>query len=176
MAIPNFFKNDPVTYFVILESQFVVAGIMTDEQRFTQLTARLDPDVLAEVADVIRNTSTRTYPSLKDALIKRFTHWEEERLSWLLGHMEIGDRSPSQLMRDLQNLAGADVPENLIWGLWLKKLPTLTQQMMQALSTSLSLAKKVSIADIMHSVQSVSNINMVSDIPSSTPQYQFSWG
>ncbi|KAI5715360.1 hypothetical protein M8J77_014786 [Diaphorina citri] len=169
LALPKFFKGDPVTYFVIVESQFTVANILSDEQKFTQLTARLDPEILAEVADVIRNPATRNYPALKEALTKRFTQSEEERLSKLLGHMEVGDRSPGQLLRDIQNLAGAEVPENLIRGLWLKKLPALTQQMLQALSTSLSLQQQADIADKMHSVQPSPTVSAVSPSPSAGP-------
>ncbi|XP_026688893.1 uncharacterized protein LOC113473488, partial [Diaphorina citri] len=163
LAIPKFLKMDPVTYFVIVESQFSVCNIMSDEQRFTQLTARLEADVLEEVSDVIRKPETRTYASLKAALIKRFSQSDEERLSKLLEHTEAGDRSPGQLLREIQNLAGSDVPENIVRGLWMKKLPTMSQQMLQALSTSLSLSQQAEVADKMHTVSSssVSHVSIV---------------
>lgn len=117
------------------------------------LTARLDPDILMEVSDVIRDVSTRTYAHLKAALIKRFTHSEEERLNRLLGDMYLGDRSPSQMLREIKPLAGGDVPDNIVRSLWLKKLPHTSQPMLQALSVSnLTLSQQTDIADKIHTV------------------------
>lgn len=36
----------------------------------------------------------------------------------------MGDTTPSQMLRDIQKLAGTDVPETMVRGLWMKKLPT----------------------------------------------------
>ncbi|KAL1446327.1 hypothetical protein WDU94_015659 [Cyamophila willieti] len=161
LTLPKFFKSDPLTYFVIVESQFLLANIVSEELKFTNLTARLDPEVLAEVSDVIRNPATRKYAALKEAIIKRFTQSEEERLSKLLGGIEAGDRSPGQLLRDIQNLAGSNIPENIIRGLWLKKLPSMTQQMVQALSTTTTLQQQADIADKMHSVNMSPTVSAV---------------
>ncbi|XP_026686509.1 uncharacterized protein LOC113471502 isoform X2 [Diaphorina citri] len=75
------------------------------------------------------------YVHIKSALIKRFGQTEEDRLNKLHGTMDLGDRQPSQLLREIQRLAPG-VPNNIVRGLWLKKLPNQVQQILQAVATS----------------------------------------
>lgn len=146
LNIPRFYKPDPEMFFINIESQFELAGIQDDKSKFTHLTSKLEPEILGEVADVIRNPTLRSYTTLKKAILKRFAQSEEERLNKLLGSMEIGDKNPSQVLRDIQRLAGSDVPETMIRGLWMKKLPTNVQQILQAVSSS-PLSQQADVAD-----------------------------
>ncbi|KAI5737937.1 hypothetical protein M8J77_000914 [Diaphorina citri] len=147
MTIPKFYKPDPHMYFVNVESQFTLAGVLSEEEKYIQLTARLEPEVLAEVSEVVRDPGTRTYTHLKNAILKRFGQSEEERLNKLLGTLEMGDRPPSQMLREIQRLAGDAVPEAIIRGLWLKKLPLMAQQILQAVSVTSSLSQQADVAD-----------------------------
>ncbi|XP_008470933.2 uncharacterized protein LOC103508179 [Diaphorina citri] len=81
--------------------------------------------------------------------------------------MDVGDRTPSQMLREIQRLAGEDVPENIIRRIWLKKLPTFTQQIVQAVSLTTPLTQQADVADKVMSVNN-GNISAVSPLPPST--------
>lgn len=167
LNIPRFYKPDPSIFFINVESQFTLAGITSEADKFVHLTAKLEPEILAEVAEVLRDPQSRTYSVLKAAILKRFSQSEEQRLNTLLGTMEMGDKQPSQILREIQRLAGGTVPESIVRGLWLKKLPTFTQQILQAVSTSTPLYQQAEVAD---KVMSVSTPNpAVSAVSSSSP-------
>lgn len=148
--IPKFYKPDPEMYFLNIESQFTLAGINDDQIMFVQLTAKMEPEILAEVSDILKNPDTRSYQHVKAAIIKRFGQSEEERLNKLLGTMDLGDRQPSQLLREIQRLAPG-VPTNIIRGIWLKKLPSHVQQILQAVITN-DLSQQAEVADRVTSV------------------------
>ncbi|KAI5730958.1 hypothetical protein M8J77_002626 [Diaphorina citri] len=167
MNLPRFYKPDPHIYFINVESQFSLAGITSDKEKFTYLTAKLEPEVLAEVSEVIRDASKHSYVAIKSAILKRFSQSEEQRLNALLGTMDVGDRTPSQMLREIQRLAGEDVPENIIRGIWLKKLPTFTQQIVQAVSLTTPLTQQADVADKVMSVNN-GNISAVSPLPPNT--------
>ncbi|XP_008486959.1 uncharacterized protein LOC103523718 [Diaphorina citri] len=152
--IPKFYKPDPEMFFLNIESQFALAKITSDHTRYVHLTAKLEPEILAEVSDVIRNPETQTYIKLKEAIIKRFGQTDEDRLNRLLGSMDLGDKQPSQLLREIQKLA-PDVPTKIVRGLWLKKLPGHVQQILQAVS-HVDLSQQAEIADKVVSVQTSS--------------------
>ncbi|KAL1446239.1 hypothetical protein WDU94_012386 [Cyamophila willieti] len=162
--IPRFYRPDPEMFFVNIESQFLLAGVTNEKTKYAHLTSKLEPEVLAEVADIIRNENTRTYTSLKDAIIKRFGKSQEDRLNQLLGTMELGDRTPSQLLREIQSLAGNDLPDHIIRGLWMKKLPGVTQQIL-AVASSTPLTQQAEIADKVYSVHVPHYVSAVTPAP-----------
>lgn len=63
--------------------------------------------------------TTNRYEFLKNNLIKRFTDSKEKQLRTLLLGLELGDKKPSHLLRDMKSLAGADATDGLLRTLWL---------------------------------------------------------
>ncbi|KAL1448515.1 hypothetical protein WDU94_002713 [Cyamophila willieti] len=168
MNIPRFYKPDPAIFFLNIESQFTLAGIVSEQERFVHLTAKLEPEILAEVPEIIRDPAAHEYSTIKAALIKRFAQSEEHRLNTLLGDLQLGDRTPSAFLREIQRLAGDNVPESLVRGLWLNKLPGSTQQILQAISLSTSLAQQAEIADKVVAVHPTSFHSVAASSPTST--------
>jgi hypothetical protein len=68
----------------------------------------------AEVSEIVRDPTTRTYTALKSAIMKRFAQTGEDRLNRILVTHEMGDKTPSQLLREIQRLADDDVHESII--------------------------------------------------------------
>ncbi|GFV49072.1 hypothetical protein TNCV_3713561 [Trichonephila clavipes] len=54
------------------------------------------------------------YETLKNALLNRLTDIEESRLKELLTDMELGDRGPSNLLRQMKRLAVSSISDELI--------------------------------------------------------------
>uniref|UniRef100_A0A8D8W0M4 Uncharacterized protein n=1 Tax=Cacopsylla melanoneura TaxID=428564 RepID=A0A8D8W0M4_9HEMI len=78
--------------------------------------------------------------------------------------MELGDRTPSQLLREIQNLAGTDLPDHIIHGLWLKKLNGVTQQIL-AVASNTPLTQQAERADKVTSVHVPNRISAVTPSP-----------
>lgn len=151
IKLPPFWAAEPDLWFFNVEAQFELNGVTRDATKMAHLLAALDPSNLSEISDVLRDPS-KTYDKIKKSILERFGESEEKKLSRLLGPLELGDRKPSQLLREIQNLAGPSLPKNMLRSLWLKKLPAATQQILQVSSTD-DLSKLSEMADKIQSIQ-----------------------
>lgn len=134
MKVPPFWSNNPALWFKQVESQFIISGISADSTKFHTIVGSLDSSTLAEVSDLILNPpESNMYESLKKSLQERFMDSEEKRLKKLLRDMEIGDRKPSALLREMMCLASGKVSDELLKSLWMQRLP---KQMQAILSVS----------------------------------------
>ncbi|XP_064463483.1 uncharacterized protein LOC135374455 [Ornithodoros turicata] len=89
------------------------------------------------------------FEALKTAILERTTASERKRLQQLLTAEELGDRRPSQLLRDMQNLLAdraATFDPNLLKELFLSRLPA-NVQMILATATTLPLQDLAADAD-----------------------------
>ncbi|EFN86960.1 hypothetical protein EAI_00180 [Harpegnathos saltator] len=125
---PPFWPDEPELWFVQLESQFVLAGIIQDGTKYAHVLSQIDNKFAREIKDVITNPpAADKYQAIKTALIQRLSSSQEQRIRKLLEHEELGDRKPSQFLRHLQSLARANIPEPLLRTLWLGRLPAQMQ-------------------------------------------------
>lgn len=86
---------------------------------------------MTTVADLLENPpAAGKYDNLKEQLIKRFADSHEKQLRTLLLGIELGNKKPSQLLREMKTLAGTDATEGLLRTLWLQRLPDRIQQML----------------------------------------------
>lgn len=164
--LPPFCRPDPELWFISVEAQFETARprITSNNTKLNHILAKIQPEHLRGIADILRDPTKRDYDRIKSAIIKRFGESPEEKLNKLLGPLEIGDKAPSELLRDIQNLAGPDVPSPMIRGIWMRKLPSHTQQILQV-SDSEDLNKLAEMADKIQSV----HIPAVAAVSSRTP-------
>ncbi|XP_039969951.1 uncharacterized protein LOC120781793 [Bactrocera tryoni] len=49
---------------------------------------------------------------------------EEEAVNQLLQEQELGDMRPSQLLREMQSLAGSEMNDNILKPIWMSRLPS----------------------------------------------------
>lgn len=128
---PPFWQHNPVLWFAQLESQFVLAQITTDETKYSYVVAALTEDLAAEVQDILASPpETERYAAIKNALIMRLSQSEAKRLEKLLRTEELGDRTPSQLLRRLRTLASNTVTDDVLRNIWLSRLPADTQKIL----------------------------------------------
>ncbi|KAJ8914525.1 hypothetical protein NQ315_002798 [Exocentrus adspersus] len=103
-----------------------------------------------EVEDILQNPpADGKVEKIKRELIQRLSVSQEQRTRRLLEHEEIGDRTPSQFLRHLRNLAGSSVPDDFINTLWVNRLPTYMQAIL-ATQTDSTLEKIGTLADKIH--------------------------
>ncbi|BES97091.1 multicellular organismal development [Nesidiocoris tenuis] len=151
IKLPKFWAYDPESWFFNVEAQFALRRISRPATKLQNLLAVMEPAHIKEITDVLRNAETNNYDSVKAAILKRFGESEEEKLNKLLGPLELGDRSPSQLLREIQRLAGPNAPQAIIRGIWTKRLSPQTQQILQV-ADNVTLDKQAELADKIVSV------------------------
>ncbi|KAF6198198.1 hypothetical protein GE061_007945 [Apolygus lucorum] len=147
IKLPKFLPFDPEAWFFNVDAQFELRHVTVSETKVNHLLSVLEPQHIKEILDVLRNPETaHNYDAIKTVILKRFGDSEEDRLNKLLGPLALGDMTPSQLLREIQRLAGSAIPQNILRGIWVKRLPTSAQQILQATEGS-SLEKQAEIAD-----------------------------
>ena len=128
---PPFWKEDPTMWFAQIESQFVTAGITRDETKFHMLVGSIETNILSQVSDIISSPpSGRMYETLKNKILEIFAESQEQKFNRLLQGLELGDRRPSELLREMTKLAGTQVSECMIRFLWLRRLPANVQMLL----------------------------------------------
>lgn len=107
VKIPPFWRKNPDAWFRQIEASFRNAGITTDQTKFDHVIANLDTTIMDEIDDFFHPEPTeKKYEALKARLIKESTGSETERVTKLLKHVELGDRKPSAMLREMRQLAG----------------------------------------------------------------------
>lgn len=172
VKLPLFWTAEPELWFFHVEAQFELARIKRDSTKLNYLLASIEPSSLKEIADILKNPN-KTYDSVKNGILKRFGESDETKLSKLLGPLELGDRTPSQFLREMSNLAGNNVPTSIVRSLWIKKLPTSIQQILQVSETS-DISKLAEMADKIHKIQpsyGIRGISHTSDVKSNSTTF-----
>lgn len=151
IQLAPFWPEKPTLWFAQIEGQFAINQISDDATKFYLVFASLDRKYAAEVEDVL--TGPADYQRLKSELVKRLSVSRENKVKQLLMHEQLGDRKPSQFLRHLQHLAGADIPEDFIKSIWLSRLPSSLQPIV-ASQTLLPLDALAELADRVNDIAS----------------------
>ena len=105
LKLPPFWPVNPAVWFLQVEAQFTLKGIVQQRTKFDHVIAVLTPEVATEVRDLILNPpGDAPYNLLKAALFKWTEASEQHKLQQLLKAEEPGDRKPSQLLQCTQEL------------------------------------------------------------------------
>lgn len=157
LRVPPFWRQNPRLWFIQLESQFVTAGISSDETKFHTLVGSMESNILSHVSHVLENPPANgKYDTLKKTLLNEFMESEEKRLRQLLENVCIGDKKPSGMLREMRELACGKVSEELLKTLWIQRLP---QTMRAILSVSEDTIDKLAImADKIHDQSDASGV------------------
>ncbi|KAF6210948.1 hypothetical protein GE061_014061 [Apolygus lucorum] len=122
---PPFWKANVHIWFKQLEAQFRVKNIVSDDDKYDLIISAIDSSVLTQVTDlVIDPTVECKYEALKERLISCYCESEEKKLQMLLKGISSGEKKPSQLLREMRELANRNVSEELLKSMWLQQLPS----------------------------------------------------
>uniref|UniRef100_A0A1Y1MVP9 DUF7041 domain-containing protein n=1 Tax=Photinus pyralis TaxID=7054 RepID=A0A1Y1MVP9_PHOPY len=135
--LPPFWRANPELWFVQVEAVFAVHRITTDSTKYNLAVANLDPNTVVEVADILRSPPTaEKYTALKTAILARLMDSADRQLHKALTGLELGDRKPSQLLRQMQLLAGDRASNDVLRVKWLDLLPPTTRRLLQVFKAS----------------------------------------
>ncbi|CAH8466172.1 unnamed protein product [Dicrocoelium dendriticum] len=147
LSVPPFWDMDPVLWFALLEAEFYNHKITSDYAKYCKLLSYLPKEISTQVRDVIISQTENRYEALKEATIKRVMPSEKVRLQQLFRDLQLGDKLPSTLLREMQQLLGSStMDETLLRELWLQRLPENTQAILATVS-SVSLTQLADLAD-----------------------------
>ena len=143
-------------------------NITNQRTKFDHVVAALAPEFATEVRDLLLQPPADTpYDILRAQLIKRTAASEQRRLRQLFTAEELGDRTPSQLLRRLQQLlgdaAGPNPDNTFLRELFLQRLPSHVR-MVLASSGDMPLEALATLADKVMEVASPS-VSSVSVAP-----------
>ena len=141
--------EDPEYWLAQLELQFTVHNIRRQLTKFSYLAANLPRSLAPDVRDLILHPPEEDpYDALKKAILKRTTMSEERRIQHLLEGVQLGDRKPSQLLRQMQQLAGPSSTDELILRqLWMHRLPESVQSVICLMVGKMPLEEVAEAAD-----------------------------
>ena len=169
LKLPPFWPADPAVWFAQVEAQFATRNITRQLTKFHYVIAALNPEVAAEVRDLVLHPPEDTpYDHLRSQLIKRTEASEQRRLQQLLTAEELGDRKPSQLLRRMQQLLGDSGPapdSSFVRELFLQRLPPNVRMVLASSSTNLTLAQLADMADRIAEVATPTTVSQVSQEP-----------
>lgn len=151
VKLPAFGVNNPRVWFIQLECYFHFRRITSQQTMFSYVVSQLPTEVAAEVIDLIDPMpASNPYNTLKAAIIKRTATSDEANLQKLLAGVELGDRTPSQLLRHMQSLVcGKSFDDAILRQLWLQCLPLSTRQIL-ATQSDVPLSSLAETADKIH--------------------------
>lgn len=161
MRAPPFWKENPALWFLQLESQFITNGITQSDTKYHIAVAALETSIINQVSDVVlRPPPALKYETLKARLQERFAESEQRRFKKLLGNIDLGDKLPSHLWREMRELAGETFDEDLLKSLWLKRLQPHAQAILS--TSNENMARLLTMADKIHEVIDTRDIHAMS--------------
>jgi hypothetical protein len=173
VRLPAFWRKHPEVWFLQNESRFRAHNIKSERRKFDLAVEALPEDVAYEVSDLLRlpEPPADAYKQLQAAIISRFAESKQEQIRRLLTAEELGDRKPSQMLRRMTDLLGAQPNANdlrMLRELFLQRLPQSTRIALAPSQDDLTLEKLAAMADSIMSVTSPAAISEVHTSDSSS--------
>jgi len=97
VKVPPFYQKFPETWFLQLESQFVLGKITSERTKFHHALSALPEDVACNV----NITDSMEYTALKEQILSNLKANKHVLIQQALNTIELGDRRPSQLVAEI---------------------------------------------------------------------------
>ncbi|XP_043288473.1 uncharacterized protein [Venturia canescens] len=144
-----FWVHAPKLWFMSAEAYFQQHRITSDTSKFNAVVTHLGSTVMLQVSDLVEDAPVNDkYLTIKQTLIERFSDSKQKQLNRLLTEMELGDKKPSQLHREMKRLAGDSLSAEALRTLWMQRMPFNVQCSLAAYEDN-PLEKLAAIADRM---------------------------
>ena len=123
LEVPTFTPKKVKAWFVLLETFFTLANVVADCIKWAYVVTSLDEQYIAVIEPLILNPPEEDRYGAAKALLFKFEDDENERkLEETLRTEEIGDRTPSQFLRRLREIA-PEATIATIREIWLSSFP-----------------------------------------------------
>ncbi|XP_011863925.1 PREDICTED: uncharacterized protein LOC105559893 [Vollenhovia emeryi] len=149
LKIPPFWRQAPEDWFLRVEASFRNANITVDSTKVDHLIASLDPEVISHIRDLITADPPpdNLYKALRDRILATFAVSPEARLRQLLKGQVLGDRRPSHILSQMNQLNGGQCSSPAVLrSLFIELLPDTHKAILVATNEP-DLQKLAEIAD-----------------------------
>lgn len=124
IELPPFYAEDVTIWWSQVERRLALANLTTEKTRYDYVTAALPMEVARKVSDLIsKEPAHLPFTTLKQRILGEFEPTNSEKLNKLLEGCELGDKKPSALLREMKELAGGRVDNDILRKLFFKQLP-----------------------------------------------------
>lgn len=148
---PPFMRSFPGLWFYQIEAIFSVSDVTDDRDKYENIICQLELDVLSYVEEIFDlPPEEQTYTLLKKRLIAVFSDLETKRLQNYIKDISLDSKKPSELLRAMRIFAANRFTETILRTLWMQKLPTQMQAILQV--SNMSLTELSLQADTIHEV------------------------
>ena len=148
LILQPFWTQNPELWFSIAEQKFKNFNINADYIRFSKVIESLEVSTINKISNLIRNPpQVSRYPTLKNQLISLYEESQESKLNRIFDELQLGDQKPSQLFKEIKNLADDKISDEVLFSIWVKKLPTECEQNLRGLNKVSSLTNVLQMAD-----------------------------
>lgn len=131
--MPTISNTNIEAWFSSMDYWFSASGIFDDGQRSDTILASIDPNVLVQLQESMREAPPQgKYEFVKTKLIAHFADSEQRKLNRLLSEMPLGDKRPSELFHEMKRVAGNVLGEAALKGLWAQRLPEAARPVIAA--------------------------------------------
>lgn len=158
MRLPNFWRHAPEQWFVHAEAIFHNQRIRSDLSRVNHVVASLDEDGIRTVADLLGPEAK--YDLVKSRIIAAYVVPPAARFRSIVQPGGLGDRRPSQLLREMRSGPTDGIGEKALKEFWLQKLPPAIRTVVISLDGDLDSvaerADRIMDATTSHDIASVS--------------------
>lgn len=124
VRLPLFWRHSPREWFIHVEAVFDVHRLRSDLSRANHVVAALDEEGVRAIRDLIGPKVC--YETLKQRLIAIFAVPQSARFRSFVQPGGLGDRRPTQLLRDMRSILPDGIGEDALKQFWLQKLPATT--------------------------------------------------
>lgn len=136
------------------------AGINTDDTKYYTIVAEIDSSILKCASDIILSPpATGKYETLKSRLMAEFSESDDNRFKRLFDNFPTEGRKPSALLREIKDLSGGKLDQDILKSLWLRQLPTQIQQILATVEGDID--KLATRADAIMDIQNQPKINCI---------------
>lgn len=164
VKIPPFWRKNVRVWFFQLEAQFINCGITQELTKYNHLLGAIETDVLDQVSDFVCNPpATNPYSAFKLLLITQFSDSETQKVKKLLTDLELGDKKPTYLLREMRSLSDQQISEDFLRNMFIQRLPTHVKAVLVTSSDPLDkiAAMADKIIDMSPQYQSVAQVSNV---------------
>ncbi|XP_022183426.1 uncharacterized protein LOC111042971 [Myzus persicae] len=141
VRLPGFWRRSPQRWFTHVEALFHSHRVRSDLSRVNHVLTSLDDDGIHVVEDLL-GVDVK-YSAVKSRLIAAYDVPQATRFRSIIQHGGMGDRRPSQMLRDIRSALPSGIDESKLKEFWLQKLPPTILTVISGLDGSLeSLAER----------------------------------
>ncbi|KAF6217312.1 hypothetical protein GE061_001666 [Apolygus lucorum] len=124
IKIPPLWRRNVKVWRLQVDAHFANSPVTQELTKYNYLLASLDGDVAELISDLLlKPLSVTPYSDLMDRLQAEFEISEGRKVNRLLTELDLGDRKPSQLFREMRSLAGSQVQDDFLKTMFLQRLP-----------------------------------------------------